>query len=162
VEAITFRTITLRDVAGAVHIFPNGTITTLSNKTKDWSAYVLDIGVAYREDTDRVVQVMREVAEELRRQPDFANKILEPIEIFGVDDFGDSAVVIKARLKTRPIEQWAVGREYRRRLKQAFDARGIDMPFPHRSVYLEDVRRPVRVDVQAGPRETDVPPSGGR
>lgn len=138
VEAITFRTITLRDLAGVVHIFPNGTITALSNMTKGWSGYILDIGVAYKEDTDYVVAVMREVAEELRREPGFSGKILEPIEIFGVDDFGDSAVVIKARLKTRPIEQWTVGREYRRRLKKTFDARGIEIPFPCRSLYLGD------------------------
>ncbi|MEW6544563.1 MAG: mechanosensitive ion channel family protein [Nitrospirota bacterium] len=149
VEAITFRTITLRDLAGTVHVFPNGTITTLSNMTKGWSAYVIDVGVAYKEDTDRVVEVMRQVAEELRQDRAYADKFLEPIEILGVDEFGDSAVVIKARLKTRPIEQWTVGREYRRRLKKAFDAQGIEIPFPHRSLLLAEAERPVRVEVRS-------------
>jgi small conductance mechanosensitive channel len=149
VEAITFRTITLRDLAGTVHVFPNGTITTLSNMTKGWSAYVIDVGVAYKEDTDRVVEVMRQVAEELRQDRAYADKFLEPIEILGVDEFGDSAVVIKARLKTRPIEQWTVGREYRRRLKKAFDAQGIEIPFPHRSLLLAEAERPVKVEVRS-------------
>lgn len=149
VEAITFRTITLRDLSGVVHIFPNGAITTLSNMTKEWSAYVIDVGVAYKENTDRVIAIMKEVAEDLRRDADFADKILEPIEVFGVDAFADSAVVIKARLKTRPIEQWSVGREYRRRLKHAFDANGIEIPFPHRTLYMGEASRPFAVQTIA-------------
>ncbi len=145
VEAITFRTIVLRDLAGVVHVFPNGTIITLSNMTKVWSGYVIDMGVAYKEDTDHVVAVMRRVAEEMREDPDFRDRILEPIEIFGVDDFADSAVVIKARLKTQPIQQWNVGREYRRRLKKAFDTDGIEIPFPHRSVYVGEATKPFQV-----------------
>jgi len=145
VEAITFRTIILRDLAGVVHVFPNGSVNTLSNMTKVWSAYVIDVGVAYKEDTDRVVEVMREVAESMRQDEKFAAKILEPIEIFGVDNFGDSEVTIKARLKTMPIEQWNVGREYRRRLKKAFDAQGIEIPFPHRSLYMGDASKPFEV-----------------
>ena len=136
VESITFRTITLRDLSGTVHIFPNGTVTTLANMTKGWSAYVMDIGIAYKEDTDRVVQVMKAVAEELKQDPQLGPKILEPIEILGVDKFGESEVVIKARLKTMPIEQWSVGREYRRRLKKAFDREGIEIPFPQRTVHM--------------------------
>lgn len=147
VEAITFRTITLRDLAGVVHVFPNGTITILANMTKDWSAYVIDVGVAYKEDTDHVVDVMRRVAEELRQDSGYKDRILEPIEVFGVDDFGESDVTIKARLKTVPIEQWNVGREYRRRLKKAFDAEGIEIPFPHRSLYLQPTSFPFKVQV---------------
>jgi len=128
VEAISYRTITLRDLSGVVHVFPNGTITTLSNRTKGWSAYVIDIGVAYKEDTDKVVEVMKAVGDELQRDPLYGPKILEPIEIFGVDQFAGSAVVLKARLKTTPIQQWFVGREYRRRLKKAFDAQRIEIP----------------------------------
>jgi small conductance mechanosensitive channel len=148
VEAITFRTIVLRDLAGVVHVFPHGTVTTLANMTKGWSAYVLDVGVAYKEDTDRVVAVMQRVAEELRGDPRYATSILEPIEIFGVDDFGASGVTIKARLKTLPLEQWPVGREYRRRLKKAFDAEGIEIPFPHRSLYVGEVTKPLPVLLQ--------------
>jgi small conductance mechanosensitive channel len=145
VEAITFRTIVLRDLAGVVHVIPNGAITTLANMTKGWSGYVLDVGVAYKEDTDRVVEVMTEVAEELRKDPRLGPAILEPIEIFGVDDFKESEVTIKARLKTVPIQQWNVGREYRRRLKKAFDARGIEIPFPHRSLYMGSASGPLEV-----------------
>ena len=148
VESIGLRTVALRDLGGTVHIFQNGKISSLSNMTKEWSAMVFDIGVAYKEDTDAVVEVMREVAEAMREDSAFSAKILEPIEIFGVDSFGDNAVVIKARLKTVPIEQWAVGREYRRRLKKAFDERGIEIPFPHRTLYWGEASKPFQV---AGP-----------
>lgn len=145
VEAITFRTIVLRDLAGVVHVVPNGAIITLANMTKDWSGYVIDVGVAYKEDTDRVVEIMAEVADELRQDARYGSFILEPIEIFGVDDFKESEVTIKARLKTLPIQQWTVGREYRRRLKKAFDARGIEIPFPHRSLYMGSASQPIEV-----------------
>jgi moderate conductance mechanosensitive channel len=142
VEAIGLRTITLRDLSGTVHIFPNGAITKLANMTKDFSYYVLDMGVAYKEDTDEVIAVMREVADELTTDPGFASSILAPLEVLGVDAFGDSQVTIKVRLKTVPLQQWAVGREYRRRIKKAFDARGIEIPFPHLSVYVGEATKP--------------------
>jgi moderate conductance mechanosensitive channel len=148
VEAITFRTIVLRDQAAVVHVFPNGSINTLSNMTKDWSAYVIDIGVAYREDTDRVIEVMRRVAGELQSEPQYGSAMLEPIEIIGVDAFSDSAVIIKARLKTLPIKQWMVGREYRRRLKKAFDAENIEFPFPQRTVHVGEANAPLQPAVQ--------------
>lgn len=157
VEAITFRTITLRDQSGTVHIFPNGTITTLSNMTKEFSFYVMDLGVAYKEDTDRVAAVIKEVGKELQEDPEFGPNILEPIEVLGVDQFGDSAVVVKARLKTLPIKQWMVGREYRRRLKKAFDKNGIEIPFPHRTLYMGEASRPFRVDGNPTRAESDTP-----
>lgn len=150
VEAITFRTITLRDFSQVVHVFPNGTINTLSNMTKEWSAFVLDMGVAYKEDTDRVAEVMKQVGEELRRDPQFSEKILEPLELIGVDNFADSGVVIRVRIKTKPIEQWTVGREYRRRLKKAFDAHGIEIPFPHRTLYMGEASAPFKAQILAG------------
>jgi small conductance mechanosensitive channel len=150
VEHVGLRTIVLRDLSGVVHVFQNGKVNTLSNMTKKWSGMVFDIGVAYKEDTDKVVAVIQQVAEELRADPSFKNKILEPIEIFGVDQFGDSAVVIKARFKTRPIEQWAVGREYRRRLKKAFDEQGIEIPFPHRTVYWGEEIKPLQLQTEGG------------
>jgi moderate conductance mechanosensitive channel len=128
VEAVTFRTVVLRDQAGAVHVFPNGSINSLANTTMDWSACVIDISVSYREDPDRVMDVMRRVAEEMRAEPPYDQVMLEPIEIFGVDNFTDSTVIIKARFKTRPLQQQVVGREYRRRLKKAFDTEGINRP----------------------------------
>jgi small conductance mechanosensitive channel len=145
VEHVGMRTIVLRDLSGVVHVFQNGKINTLSNMTKNWSAMVFDIGVAYKEDTDRVVEVIGQVAEKLRSDPDFEDSILEPIEIFGVDQFGDSAVTIKARFKTKPIEQWTVGREFKRRLKKAFDEQGIEIPFPHRTVYWGEEIKPLMV-----------------
>ncbi|MFN2308523.1 MAG: mechanosensitive ion channel family protein [Gammaproteobacteria bacterium] len=136
VESINFRTLVLRDLSGIVHIFPNGSITALSNVTKEWSAYVFDIGVAYKENTDRVIEVMRQVADELKQDAYFGRQILDDIEIFGVDKFADSAVMIKGRIKTRPIKQWEIGREFLRRIKFAFDRAGIEIPFPHRSLYF--------------------------
>lgn len=150
VETITFRTIALRDFSGVVHVFPNGGITTLSNMTKEWSAFVLDMGVAYREDTDRVVAVMRAVGEDLRQDRELGAMILEPIEVVGVENFAESAVILRARIKTKPAEQWKVGREYRRRLKKAFDAQHIDIPFPCRTLLMGEESLPFKVEVVAG------------
>ena len=141
VETVTFRTIVLRDLAGTVHIFPNGSVTTLANMTKDWSGYVVDVEVGYQEDPDRIVALMRRVFEELRGDPTHGPLIIEPIEIFGVDAFKDATVVIKARLKTVPIQQWTVGREYRRRLLLAFVAEGVEVPAP-RVVQVGDAGKP--------------------
>ncbi len=143
VERINFRTTVLRDVSGTVHIFPNGTITTLSNMTRDWSGYVLNIGVAYKEDTDRVVEIMRQVGAEMRKDPVFGRSMIADIEIFGVDKLAESSVVIQGRIKTRPIKQWEVGREYLRRLKRRFDQEGIEIPFPHRTFSFADTSSPI-------------------
>ncbi len=148
VEEVNIRTMVLRDSSGTVHVFPNGTIDTLSNMTKDWSAMVFNIGVAYKEDTDRVEKIMMEVAETLRADEKFRDRILEPMEVMGVDSFDDSAVVIKARLKTKPIQQWSVGREYRRRLKKAFDEQGVEIPFPHRTITWADSSNPIQALVR--------------
>lgn len=148
VEAITFRTIVLRDQAAVVHVFPNGSINTLSNMTKDWSAYVMDIGVGYKEDTDHVIEVMLRVGGELQSDPQYGSAMLEPIEIIGLDAFADSAVIIKARIKTLPIRQWMVGREYRRRLKKAFEAENIEFPFPQRTVHVGEGKAPLTLPVK--------------
>lgn len=147
VESIELRTITLRDLSGVVHIFQNGKINTLSNMTKEWSAMVFDVGVAYKEDVDRVMNVMKEVADELQADENFNEAILEPIELFGLDKFGDSAIVIKARIKTQPIKQWMVGREYNKRLKAAFDKENIEIPFPHRTIYWGEEISPLHLNV---------------
>jgi small-conductance mechanosensitive channel len=154
VETITFRTIALRDFSGVVHVFPNGGINTLSNMTKDWSAFVLDMGVAYKEDTDRVVAVMRAVGDDLRQDRELGSLILEPIEIVGVENFADSAVTIRARIKTKPLEQWKVGREYRRRLKKAFDVEGIDIPFPQRTLSVLEAGHPFKVELVGGLKQS--------
>lgn len=147
VETIELRTITLRDLSGTVHIFQNGKINTLSNMTKEWSAMVFDVGVAYKEDVDRVIKVMKDVADDLCADEEFKEFILEPIEIFGLDKFGDSAVIVKARIKTQPIKQWMVGREYNKRLKVAFDREQIEIPFPHRTIYWGEEISPLRLNV---------------
>jgi small-conductance mechanosensitive channel len=136
VEKITLRTTVLRDLEGKVHIIPNGQIEVVSNLTKNWSRSVLDIGVAYKEDVDRVISLLQEVGDELADDPKFGPMIDVPLEVLGIDDFADSAVVIRVMFTTRPSKQWTVGREYRRRVKKAFDAAGIEIPFPHRTVYL--------------------------
>lgn len=145
VEKIELRTTTLRDFSGVVHVFQNGKINTLSNMTKEWSAMVFDIGVAYKENTDQVIEIMKKVGEELQNDAEYGSSILEPIEVFGLDQFGDSAIVIKARIKTKPIQQWNIGREYRKRLKYAFDERNIEIPFPHTTIYWGEEINPLNV-----------------
>jgi len=136
VEKITLRMIVMRDLAGNVHFIRNGQINIVTNMTKDFSYYVFDVGVSYREDVDEVIGVIRQVDENLRNDPGFAGDILEPIEILGLDRFADSAIIIKARTKTMPIQQWRVGREFNRRLKKAFDECHIEIPFPHVTLYM--------------------------
>jgi moderate conductance mechanosensitive channel len=128
VEEINLRTTVLRSMDGAVHVFPNGAIAQLSNLTYEYSYYVFDIALAYKEDTDRVVEVVRNTAAQLMSEGEYSNEILAPIEVMGIDKLGDNSVVLKARMKTRPIQQWKVGREMNRRLKKAFAEAGIDTP----------------------------------
>ncbi|NIO05361.1 MAG: mechanosensitive ion channel [Proteobacteria bacterium] len=135
VEAVSLRTIKMRDLAGNVHVIPNGSVDAITNMTKEYSRYVFEVGVAYREDVDEVMALLKEIGESLQRDPEFKDDILEPLEILGVDKFDDSAVVIKARITTKPIKQWRVGREFNRRMKKVFDERNIEIPFPHRTVY---------------------------
>lgn len=142
VEAINFRTTILRDLDGAVHIVRNGEISRLANLTRDWSAYGFDIGVAYKEDTDRVIATIRRVAAEMRKDPALGPAMLEDVEIFGVNQLADSAVTVKGRLKVKPGNQWAVGRAFLARVKKAFDAAGIEIPFPHRTLYFGEASKP--------------------
>ena len=147
VENIQLRTTTLRDFSGVVHIFQNGKINTLSNRTKEWSAAVFDIGVAYKEDVQQVMDIMKATGDQLCLDPEFKDKIIEPIEIMGLDQFGDSALVIKARLKTKPSMQWPISREYNQRLKVAFDNENIEIPFPHTTVYWGEKISPLQLNV---------------
>ena len=147
VEQINFRTIVLRDLAGVVHIFPNGTVSTLSNMTNEWSAYVFDIGVAYKENTDQVVSTIKKVGEELKKDPVQGPLMLDVPEIFGVDKLDNSAEIIKGRIRTRPIRQWQVGREFLRRVKLAFDEANIEIPFPHQTLYFGEASKPIAVEL---------------
>lgn len=135
VEEVTLRHVRLRDYEGAVHFVPNGAIDTVTNKSRGFAFAVMDIGVAYRESLDRVYRVIEAVAGGMRADAAFALKIIEDIEIAGVEQWADSAVVIKVRLKVSPLEQWGVRREFMRRLKLAFDSEGIEIPFPQRVVH---------------------------
>jgi small conductance mechanosensitive channel len=139
VEEVNLRTIVLRDEQGAVHIFPNGEVKTLSNMSKDFSYYVITVGVAYDDDVERATDAMAQAAAGLTNEPEFKPYILAPLEIFGVDAFEPGQLVIKARIKTVPLKQWLVGRELRKRIARVFSERGIHMPTPHMVV---DLRRP--------------------
>lgn len=136
VEMINLKMTVLRDFNGNVHYIPNGSIDIVTNMSKDFSQYLFEIGVAYREDVDEVIEVIKDVDSDLRNDPDFKEDILRPIEIFGLDKFADSALIIKARTTTKPIKQWRVAREFNRRLKKKFDELDIEIPFPHRTLYI--------------------------
>lgn len=135
VEELTLRYVRLRDYEGAVHFVPNGTIVTVTNRSRLFAYAVMDVGVAYKEDVDRVYSVMRRCAASLREDTLYGPKILDDLDIAGVDQWADSAVVIRCRIKTIALEQWGVRREFLRRLKHAFDEESIEIPFPHRTVY---------------------------
>ena len=115
---------------------PNSSIDTLTNMSKEFSRTVIDVGVAYKEDVDEVMEIMKEVGEEMRNDPEIGESVLEPIEIFGLQSFADSALIIRARLTTKPLKQWGLKREFNRRIKKVFDERGIEIPFPHRTIYM--------------------------
>ena len=142
VEKITLRTTILRDLHGVVHIIPNGSIDRVSNLTKTWSRAVLDVGVAYKEDVDEVIAVLRELGAEFHADADWGPLLIEPPDVLGVEQFADSAVVIRMNAKTLPLKQWDVARELRRRIKKRFDAVGIEIPFPHVSFYWGDNQLP--------------------
>jgi len=146
VEKINFRITVLRDLSGIVHVFPNGTINSLSNMTNEWSAYVFDIGVAYKENTDIVVGIMQEVLDKMKEDEVYGSNILET-EIFGVNELANSSVNIKGRIKTIPLKQWMTGREFLRRIKLEFDARDIEIPFPHQTLYFGDASKPIDIQI---------------
>ncbi len=136
IERITIRKVQLRDMAGTVYTVPFGEISIVENLTKDFSYALFDIRISYREDVDQVSLLLKQLADELRADPEFTDDILEPLELIGVDKFEPSAVIIKARIKTRPIKQWRIAREFNRRMKKRFDAQHVEMPFPHQTIYF--------------------------
>lgn len=136
VESVNLRMTKLRDLSGNVHFVRNGEITVVTNMTKEYSRYVFDVGVAYREDVDEVINVLRQIDEEMRQDAEYGPDILEPLEVLGLDRFADSAIIVRVRTKTKPIRQWAVGREFNRRMKKKFDELGIEIPFPHVTLYM--------------------------
>jgi small-conductance mechanosensitive channel len=133
VEEINLRTTILRDEEGTVHIFPNGAITTLANRSRDFSYYVINLPVAYDEDVDAIAALVREIADEIQADDRYKPFILAPLETIGVDNFEERGVRLKVRIKTAPLKQWEVGRELRRRIVRAFEQRGIRMWSPTRT-----------------------------
>jgi moderate conductance mechanosensitive channel len=134
IEDISLRLVVMRDFAGDVHVIPNGEIRTITNKSYKFSRAVIEVGVAYRENTDQIVAIMESVGNELAAE--MKGSITAGPEIFGIDSFGDSAINWRVRFTTRPTEQWGIARAYRRKLKVAFDEAGIEIPFPHQTIYM--------------------------
>jgi small-conductance mechanosensitive channel len=165
VEEMTLRYVRLRDYDGNVHFVPNGTVSTVVNMSRGFAQSVIDVGVAYRENLDRVMDVMREVASQLQQDATFGPSILDPFELAGVERWDDSAVVIRGRFRVAPLEQWSVRREYLRRLKYAFDAHDIEIPYPHVTLYAgqktpaRPAAFPLEVVTEAAPTAPAAPPS---
>ncbi len=161
VETITLRVVTLRDVHGVVHIVPNGEIKKVSNLTRTWSRAVLDVSVAYREDPDHVMGVLRDIGRGLYEDPEWKPLMVEPVEVPGIEMFGDSAISIRVMAKTLPLKQWDVARELRRRIKLRFDREGIEIPYPHQTVYWGEGQNPPALAAIGAPApgDTDDPSS---
>lgn len=132
VESLTLRRTVLRDLDGKVHTIPNGEIRIVSNLSKEWSRAVLDLAISYREDIDQVTQVLLEIGKELEGEEAYRGSILEPLQVLGIERFGESELILRLMIKTVPLKQWEIGRELRRRIKIRFEERGIEIPYPHR------------------------------
>ncbi len=143
VEDMTLRTIRLRDFDGTLHIFPYGEAQVIHNMTKTFSFYAFDLSIAYSADINKALQVMKETGDQMRHEPPYDDAIIEPIEVVGVSGLSERGVQLKARIKTKPIKQWMVGREYLKRIKLAFDANGIEISFPHLKLVAPDAPIPV-------------------
>ncbi len=138
VESVSLRRTVLRDLEGKVHTIPNGEIKIVSNLSKEWARSVLDVGISYREDLDKITELLKQIGRELSAEEPWKGAILEPLQILGVEQFGESQLVIRVIVKTVPLKQWEVGRELRRRIKNRFDEKGIQIPFPHRVLIWGD------------------------
>jgi small conductance mechanosensitive channel len=136
VEEVTLRYVRLRDFEGHVHFVPNGEIKLVTNRTREFAHAVIEVGVAYREDVDDALALMREVGKAMRGDPAWGERIVDDTEIVGVERWADSAVILRCRVRVVPaIEQWNVKREFLKRLKKAYDERGIEIPYPHLTIY---------------------------
>jgi len=131
VESVSLRKTVLRDLEGRVHTIPNGEIKVVTNLSKEWSRAVVDIGISYREDIDQIITLLSEIGKELAEEEPYKSAILEPMQILGVEQFKESEIIIRMIVKTVPLKQWEVSRELRRRIKNRFDKKGIQIPFPH-------------------------------
>lgn len=136
VEDISIRTIRLRDTEGIVHVIPFSEVTKIKNMTRGYAQALFDLGISYRENVDEVIEIIKALAAEFRAEPEWNARILDDLEMWGVDQLADSAVVLRFRIKTLPAQQWSVKREFSKRIKQRFDELGIEIPFPHRTIYF--------------------------
>jgi small conductance mechanosensitive channel len=136
VEKMTMRVVVLRDLQGVMHVIPNSEIKVVSNKTRGWSRAVIDVGVAYNEDVNRALSVVRDEAAQFSTDRDWAIQLDGPVEVPGVEALGDSSILIRTMIRTQPGSQWNAAREFRRRLKVRFDREGIEIPFPQRTVHI--------------------------
>jgi len=152
VEAVTLRVTRLRDLNGTVWYVPNGEIVRVGNMSQNWSRAVLDVSVGYGEDLARVTRVLREVAHDLWDDEEYGDLIIEEPEVTGVEMLAADSVNLRVLVKTRPLEQWAVAREMRQRIKARFDHEGIEIPFAQRVVWHREAADPRAAD--------DVDPSG--
>jgi small conductance mechanosensitive channel len=141
VEDITLRYVRLRDNEGSVHYIPNGQITLVTNKSCDYAFALIEIGVSYHENLEKVYAVLREVGHEMQQDAKISAKILEPLEIQGIQSFADSAVMLRCRIKTVALEQWGVRRIFLGKLKQAFDLHHIEIPYPHLTINTEQIQQ---------------------
>jgi len=141
VESVSLRKTVLRDLEGKVHTIPNGEIKIVSNLSKEWSRSVLDVGISYREDVDQVIDLLSQIGRELEAEEPYKSAILGSLQILGIEKFGESQLIIRMMIKTVPLKQWEVGRELRRRIKNRFDEKGIEMPFPHRVLFWGDTQK---------------------
>jgi small conductance mechanosensitive channel len=132
VESVSLRKTVLRDLEGRVHTIPNGAIKIVSNLSKEWARSVLDVNISYRENIDQVIDLLSEIGQELGSEEPYQSATLEPLQILGVERFGESHLSIRIMVKTAPLKQWEVGRELRKRIKNRFDEKGIQIPYPHR------------------------------
>jgi small-conductance mechanosensitive channel len=168
VERLTIRSVSLRDYMGIYHIIPFSSVDMVSNYMRDFAYHVCDMGIAYRENVDDARDAMLDAFAELKADPDWADAILSDAEWMGLTTFGDSAVVVRLRIKTRPGKQWSLGRAYNAILKRIFDARGIEMPFPHQTIYFGEDKQgkapPLHLSIErpgGGPADPDVPAAAG-
>ncbi len=136
VEKVTLKMVIIRNMKGHVHYIRNGMINVVTNRTREFACPLFDIGVAYNSDVDNVMAVMKSVADGMRNDEKYKHFILADMDILGIDKFEDSAIIIRATMKTTPVQQWFIEREYNRLLKAAFDREGIEIPFPQRDVHV--------------------------
>lgn len=139
VERMNLRLVALRCPDGSFYYIRSGQLGPITNLTQDFSYYVFELGVSYDSNVEQVFEIIRETSDQMMEDPAMKYVVLENVELFGLDRFDASALVIKGRIKTTPQQRWAVGREFNRRIKLNFDRAGIDIPFPQRTIHIENV-----------------------